>query len=309
MDEVCARGLDLGHEVLDFGLLDARFLHQLRQFVLELRQRPLLRAQQRFGGLEHRLDASALLGGERQFLDEALVFPPPEALRLRGCRPGQREQRQRETNKQLTGHSHGSFAGGYAAPKGSVYGGYAVNDSSFRTTTSTRLSGVDAPEVRPTRTGPVSGSQPWLKTSILSRTDTVPNLPGRNEALGVGHVEGRHLFRTDSGEIAGVAAVVAANDDHQIDRLLGQQLDDGVLPVLGGAADGVERPETNGQLGLAVARSHRRPEHFADFHRLGAQHRGLVGAADPFQMLIGVEPRGYCPFEARRGTSSDHLFR
>ena len=80
----------------------------------------------------------------------------------------------------------------------------------------------------------------------------------RHQAVGVGDVVGRHLLRADPRQIAGVAAVVAANDEHQVDRLLGQQLDDRVLPILGRAANGVERSEPGGKLrprrsGLGIA--------------------------------------------------------
>ena len=56
-----------------------------------------------------------------------------------------------------------------------------------------------------------------------------------------------HPLRTDSGQIAGIAAVVAAHHEHQIQRLLVEQRDDRVLPFLGCAADGVEGPEMAGQ--------------------------------------------------------------
>ncbi len=61
-------------------------------------------------------------------------------------------------------------------------------------------------------------------------------------------------------KIAGIAAVIAADDDHQVDRLVLQQRDDRVLPVLGGAADGVERAEPRRELLGAVAVGHRPDE-------------------------------------------------
>ena len=50
-------------------------------------------------------------------------------------------------------------------------------------------------------------------------------------------------IRADPREIAGIAAVVAAHDQHQIERLLVEQRDDGVLALLRGAADRVEGAE------------------------------------------------------------------
>ena len=46
-----------------------------------------------------------------------------------------------------------------------------LNASSLRTTISTRLSGVDAPDVSPTRTSPGPASQPVETTSRLSATE------------------------------------------------------------------------------------------------------------------------------------------
>ena len=118
---------------------------------------------------------------------------------------------------------------------------------------------------------------------------------GRDEAVGIGDVERRDPIGADPGEVAGVAAVVAPDDDHQVERLrpLGrvvEQRDDRVLALLRRAADGVERAEVAGELGLSVPVRHRRPQHFADLERLGHEHGRLVGAADPIEVAIGIEP-------------------
>ena len=72
-------------------------------------------------------------------------------------------------------------------------------------------------------------------------------------------------------------------------RVVGQHPLDGVLPVLRGAADGVEGAEALGDAGLAVAGANRLAEHLADRERLAAEHRRLVGAADPLEVQVGVE--------------------
>ena len=99
---------------------------------------------------------------------------------------------------------------------------------------------------RPTDRRP-AGSQPVVRISAFAAGRPMANRVGRLEALGVGNVERGHLFGANSGQIAGVAAVIAADDHHQVDRLLLQERDHRVLPILGGAADGVERPETGGE--------------------------------------------------------------
>ena len=103
------------------------------------------------------------------------------------------------------------------------------------------MSGVDAPDVRPIVTGPAAGSHPSVVTSALRPDRAMPDRVGRDQAVRVGDVKRRLASRADAGEIDGVAAVIAADDDHQVDGLLAQQRDDGVLPVLRGAADRVER--------------------------------------------------------------------
>ena len=72
----------------------------------------------------------------------------------------------------------------------------------------TRLSGVEAPEVRPTDTGP-GGSQLVGRHLGLGAHGPVPNLDRRHQAVGIGDVERRPRRGADPGQIAGVAAVVA----------------------------------------------------------------------------------------------------
>ena len=70
---------------------------------------------------------------------------------------------------------------------------------------------------------------------------------------------------------------------------LGQQLDHGVLAVLRGAADRVERAIARRQVCVAVPIAHRRAEHVADLQRLRHQHRRLVGEADALEVHIRIE--------------------
>ncbi len=120
--------------------------------------------------------------------------------------------------------------------------------SSVRTTRSTRLSGVEAPDVRPTRRGPLAGSQPLDSISPGAPTGLCRIMRGRDQARRIGDVVGRHVLGADVREVARVAAVVAADDHHQVEPLVGQQADHGVLPILRGAADRVE-----GAVALATA--------------------------------------------------------
>ena len=84
----------------------------------------------------------------------------------------------------------------------------------------TRLSGVDAPEVRPTDTGPVAtaATRP-PSTSAFAPTGRCRISSGDTQAVGVGDVIGRPRRGADPRQVRGVAAVVAADDDHQVDRL------------------------------------------------------------------------------------------
>ena len=54
------------------------------------------------------------------------------------------------------------------------------------------------------------------------------------------------------------------------------------------------------ELLVAVAVAHGAAEHLADLQRLRAQHRRLVGAADPLEMQVGIEPGGDGALEGRQ---------
>ena len=114
-----------------------------------------------------------------------------------------------------------------------------------------------------------------------------------------------HALGADPRQVAGVAAVVAADHDHQVERVLVEQRDDGVLALLRRAADRVEGAEVRRQVGLAVAVRHRRAEHLADLQRLGHQHRRLVGAADALEIAVGIEAGGRDASEPRQERRRD----
>ena len=104
-------------------------------------------------------------------------------------------------------------------------------------------------------------------------------------------MEGRSGGAADAGQIARIAAVIAANDQHQIDGLLTEQRDDRVLPILRRAAYGIEGLKMFGKRRLPVAIDHCGLQHVADFERLGHQHGGLIGESDAYQIAVGIEPR------------------
>ena len=117
------------------------------------------------------------------------------------------------------------------------------------------------------------------------------------------------LCGADPGEVAGVAAVVAADHDHQIQRVAAQQRQHGVLPILGGAADRVEGPEVVAQPLDAVAIEHRAPELSPISQRLGHQHRRLIGEADALQIAVGIEAGRDARSEPRSRASRSPPFR
>ena len=88
-----------------------------------------------------------------------------------------------------------------------------------------------------------------------------------------------------------VAAVVAADDDHQVDRPSGAAR----RPRPADPAwrcKSCRRPESARPApSVAVPLEHRRSQHLADRQRLGHQHRRLVGEADALQVAIGIEAR------------------
>ena len=88
----------------------------------------------------------------------------------------------------------------------------------------------------------------------------------------------------------GVAAVVAADHDHQVERLARRAARSTAscrscvaLQIVSNAR------KCAASVAVAVAVRHRRAEHLADLQRLGHQHRRLVGAADALEVDGRVE--------------------
>ena len=112
--------------------------------------------------------------------------------------------------------------------------------------------------------------QPVFGDDFLRDADgAMPDTLRRQQAIGLRHVISGQAGRADAGQVAGVAAVVAADHDHRLGRaqLTFHHLDDGVLPLLGGRADRVEGAEVLGAVRLAVRPRHRLSNLLADRHR------------------------------------------
>ena len=78
--------------------------------------------------------------------------------------------------------------------------------------------------MRPTVRGLEGGSHPRDTCSGLTVVDGAPTGRCRTSSaetrqLGVGDMERRHALGADPGQVAGVAAVVAPDDEHQVERL------------------------------------------------------------------------------------------
>ena len=117
------------------------------------------------------------------------------------------------------------------------------------------------------------------------------------EAVGGADEEGGELLFADFDEVGGVGAVVAADDEEDVEGLL-EEFEEGVLAFLGSAADGVEDLEVGGADGGAVAVEDGLLEAALDFLGLRFEHGGLVSDADATEMEVGVKALGEAAFEA-----------
>src|SRR6478609_236405 len=86
------------------------------------------------------------------------------------------------------------------------------------------------------------------------------------DVVGIFDVKGADTFRTESRQRESVARVVTPDDDHHIERLP-QQLDDGVLALLGGAADRIESTEVFPRVFHPVGARHRLSDQFSNGQR------------------------------------------
>jgi len=100
--------------------------------------------------------------------------------------------------------------------------------------------------------------EPLARHYLVRRSNRpVPNRSRFGVETGrVFHVIGGDARRTHRRERERVARVVAAHDDHRIQRLL-EQRGHRVLPILRGAADRIERAEVGGAIRRAVRTLHR----------------------------------------------------
>ena len=89
----------------------------------------------------------------------------------------------------------------------------------------------------------------------------------------------------DLDEVGGVRAVVTADDEQQV-HWVAQHLEERVLPLLGGAADGVEYLE--GRI-VTITLDDGGLDPALDLLGLALEHGRLVGDADFSQMDVGVE--------------------
>src|SRR5438552_68301 len=122
--------------------------------------------------------------------------------------------------------------------------------------------------------------------------------PGRGiDAARVLDVEGGDFLLADSGQMRGVARVVAADHHHQVERAP-DELEHRVLALLSGRADRVEVTEVLGEGGLAVALRHAAAQLGGDRERLAGQHSGLIGDAHAHEIVLRVEPWRHLVAEA-----------
>ena len=100
------------------------------------------------------------------------------------------------------------------------------NAASLESSAPTRLSGVEAPAVRPTASGPLGGSQPARDLDLRPPTGPVPDFVRRHQARRRRRC-GRSARRSAQicARLRGVAAVVPADHDHQVERRVVEQRD------------------------------------------------------------------------------------
>ncbi len=94
------------------------------------------------------------------------------------------------------------------------------------------------------------------------------------------------------GEVGGIAAVVAADDEEEVHLFDAEHFGKGILPFLGGAANGVGLAEMFVEVLMAVTVAHGLLETALHFLRFVFHHGGLVGHADGDEVLVGIEAGG-----------------
>ncbi len=92
------------------------------------------------------------------------------------------------------------------------------------------------------------------------------------------------------GQMRRVTRVVAPHHQQDVGRL-GQELQHGILALLGRRADRVEAAHVLGRSGRAVAALHGPADLIGDGERLAGEHGGLIGDAHPLEVAAEVEVR------------------
>src|SRR5258705_115802 len=89
-----------------------------------------------------------------------------------------------------------------------------------------------------------------------------------------------------------ITRIVATDHHHQIERLR-DQVEHGILPLLRGGTDRVERPEMLADRFGPPTSRHALPHFTGDRERLSREHRRLVRDTDPLQVVVGIEAGGH----------------
>ncbi len=143
--------------------------------------------------------------------------------------------------------------------------------------------------------------EPFLLLDLLARVERraggLVADHGPVDAIPAGYViTTGDSFLGDDRQVVGVRGVVAADRDHDVQRML-QKREESVLPVLSSRADGVEELEMITQVLRPVTLRHRLPKLLANGQRLTHEHRGLVGDTYPLEVLVRVEAGGHAVAE------------
>ena len=163
-------------------------------------------------------------------------------------------------------------------------------------TSSTTLSGVDAPEVTPMTTSTKSQS------AVCTSTRSARLLPcadaGSDDGVGVGvhaiarvdPVAGNGFILADLLEVGGVGGVEATDDEHDVGLFDRRVCTWRRARLLGLSSPGVHDDEMIGDVLHAVLFHHRLFKELTDGLGLALEHGGLIGDADAFGQSSGSKP-------------------
>jgi hypothetical protein len=131
-----------------------------------------------------------------------------------------------------------------------------------------------------------SGHPPRAFNFLFGVDIKMPDGIAGNKALRVAHEPCRQFFFTNFDEVGCVGAVVAADDEEEVEGLV-EEGEEGILPFLGGAAYGVKVAVVG--CASAVAVGDGRPNPALDFLGFTAEHGRLIGDAHAGEVLQWVE--------------------